>query len=558
MTPTPLPPDADAQAAQVLARWMAIVAIAACAVALLLAMPSLQLVSPRLRQTAFWTLFAEEEPTGSAVGLLLLAAGFACASRAPSRLLAAIDAVGRRPWPLIVGFAVCAAAAAWFVYAAYPLCMDEYAPWFQARAFAAGKLTGRVPPAFIPWIVPSYSGWFLDIARDGRIVSAYWPGFALLLTPFTLLRVPWLLNPLIGATSLFFLWRLARKILPQRSWGWVLLLAVASPVFLVDAISFYAMSAHLLFNLIFADLLIDAPSARRTALAGAVGSFALSLHNPVPHALFALPWIAWIASRPRSRHLLALALGYVPLTLVLVVGWALVRADVQAASPGGHAALPLWEVAQEFYRSAFSIPDRAVLVARVAGLTKLVLWGTPGLLAIAAFGADQALRRKAPDPLRLFAWSALLTIAAYFFFPQDQGHGWGYRYFHSAWGALPLLAALPLLSAGREHLERIVLWTAMASLLVAVPLRLAQVRSFIHRHLAQIPAAPDARREVVFVRPDRGFYSLDLVENDPFLRGRRLTLFSHGDAADADFASRLHPKPTLAVNGDVASVWIVP
>jgi len=45
-------------------------------------------------------------------------------------------------------------------------------------------------------------GAFLAGAPDGRIVSTYWPGFALLLVPFSALRVPWLLNPLLGGATL--------------------------------------------------------------------------------------------------------------------------------------------------------------------------------------------------------------------------------------------------------------------------------------------------------------------------------------------------------------------
>src|SRR5438067_426521 len=75
--------------------------------------------------------------------------------------------------------------------------------------------------------------------------------------------------------------------------------------------------------------------------------------------------------------------------------------------------------------------------------------------------------RRAEPAVRLFAASALLTLAGYFFVPYDQGHGWGYRYFHASWGALPLLAACALEHpAAGASLRRMTLIAALASLLL--------------------------------------------------------------------------------------------
>src|SRR2546430_11346262 len=53
------------------------------------------------------------------------------------------------------------------------------------------------------------------------------------------------------------------------------------------------------------------------------------------------------------------------------------------------------------------------------------------------------------------AASALVTILGFLFVPYDQGHGWGFRYFHSAWMTLPVLAAAALtprrLARSEEH-----------------------------------------------------------------------------------------------------------
>jgi len=83
--------------------------------------------------------------------------------------------------------------------------------------------------------------------------------------------------------------RLAKRLFQSvEAAGLVTLFTVASPVFFADGISYYSMTAHMLANALFALLLLQ-PTTKRLIAAGIVGSFALSLHNPVPHALFALP-----------------------------------------------------------------------------------------------------------------------------------------------------------------------------------------------------------------------------------------------------------------------------
>ncbi len=513
-------------------------------------------------ETAFWVLFREEEPPAALLGLLIISASLFFAGLVPHRILSWIEALGRRPLPLLLCFAAAASAASLLVYRAYPLSMDEYAPWFQAKAFAAGKLTGQVPPELLPRLVPRFDDYFLETARDGRIIEAYWPGFALLLAPFMWLGAPWLLNPLLGAASLAVLWHLARKLLPERAWGWVLLFALASPAFLLNAVSFYSMSAHLLCSLVFAALLLDGPGPGRTALAGAVGSLALVLHNPVPHALFAAPWVIWIALHPRQRHLVALLLGYLPLGLLAGVGWSVLRASIQLQNPAGAQHMALSALAFSMLDRAFALPRLSQLWARLAGFTKLVLWASPGLIAVACIGTVVVLRDRSPTrtPLRLLALSAVLTLGAYLFVPWDQGHGWGYRYFHSAWGTLPLLAAVPLLQArnGDDRPARAMMAAALASLLLATPLRLGQVRSFIGRHLAQIPEAKVAGSSLVFVRPWRGFYSVDMVQNDPFLESNRWMFYSRDDETDAQLARALSPGARIVASSDVATVWEIP
>ena len=365
-------------------------------------------VRPGEKLHIFWHLYLRDEPAAAALGLaIVLGAVFLTRLAWSSRLDDAVERLAARPWPFIALATAALAVAAVIVYRRHPLSMDEYAPLFQARAFARGSWWGEVPPAVLPRLVPIRSGHFLEASADGRVISSYWPGFALLLAPFAALGVPWLLNPLLGGATLFIVWRLAGKLLPSRAApGWALLLTAASPAFAVEAISYYSMAAHLLFNLLFVSLLLE-PTPRRLFAAGAVGSFALVLHNPVPHLLFALPWIAWIALRHGARRLAALSLGYLPLSAVLGLGWAWIRSRIAGSGAQGPG---IGEFATGLARAAFTMPGADVFLARAAGVLELILWAVPGLLLAACWGGWRS-RRGGDRAMLLLAASGACTIA---------------------------------------------------------------------------------------------------------------------------------------------------
>jgi hypothetical protein len=502
----------------------------------------------------FEFLFRRDEPSGawlSAAAILVATAGAYLLPRIDDGL---VSSLSRRPAVFILLFTVACALAANFVYRNHPLSMDEYSALFQARAFAHGKLAGHVPAELVRRLVPG-PGWFLQASTTGDIVSNYWPGFALLLTPFVWLGCPWLLNPLIGGASLLLLWYLARTLFAGASApGWAVLLAAASPAFVVNAISYYSMSAHLLASLGYVALLLE-PTPRRLVLAGALGSFALVLHNPVPHAVFALPWIVAIALRQQSvRNLGLLAIGYLPGTLFLGIGWGWVKSNITNPGGGTQGLVAASEGAVKLFSNAISLE---FLWARAAGWAELALWAVPGLLGVALVGFWM---RKRDPRVQLLAWSALLTLVAYLFVPFSQGHGWGFRYFHSAWGVLPLFgaAALSEPSLYRGFLARMLLIATLASLIVCNGLRFLQVRSFIDDQLAQIPDPPGRGSfQIVFVRMQRGYYTVDLVQDDPFLRGNRWMLLSHGDREDEGFIRGHFPAARIAAENEVATVWQV-
>lgn len=520
-------------------------------------------------RASFSPIFGYLLYTGDAVGnwvLLILACCAYLLRRRSGAILEAIRIAGSRPWLVAAILFPLLCLGTLRVYHDQPLSMDEYAAVFQAKAFAAGRLSGAFPPDLLDGLIPvRFQNLFLTVSRTtGEVASTYWPGFALLLAPFVWLNATWAANPAIGALAVPAVHRLTREVTgSSEAAAWATVFAAASPVFVVDSISYYSMQAHLLCNTVFALLLLR-PTVPRAAAAGLVGSVALTLHQPVPHLLFLLPFACWLAMQPGSRATLAaLAIGYLPFGLLLGLGWQfhlgeLVRTGA-AAVVSVVPAPSLAETSLDRISGNLTLPNASTLRARVAGLTKVWTWGAAGLLVLAAYGYAAGRRNPA---IKLLGAALLATFFGYFFFPMDQGHGWGYRYFHSAWVALPVLAATGLL-AGRgdsgDELRGMAAWLVVLSLVFANALRLAEVEAISARHLAQVPplvkAASRDARQIVFVRVGVGFYVRDLVQNDPFLGATRIIMVYEGAERTADLMSRRFPEYVKEITSDWGELW---
>jgi hypothetical protein len=155
------------------------------------------------------------------------------------------------------------------------------------------------------------------------------------------------------------------------------------------------------------------------------------------------------------------------------------------------------------------------------------------------------------------------------FVPVDQGHGWGYRYFHSAWLVLPLLAAAFLYSATKEasrpeqpvpepaslgDVRAYVVACALLSLFAGVGLRASQMNGFLTSHLSQYPHYAGTEPRIV-VQSGVGFYAYDLVQNDPFLRQDVVRMINIGEDATADAIKRHFPTYHRVYADQYGQVW---
>ena len=511
----------------------------------------------------FLFLFSTYDYAGALCGLLILIAAALVPARFSFRPL--LRWIGEHPVKVASLTTAVLCAGAGLVYRNHPLSMDEFSPLFQSEIFASGHLTGQFPTPLLDWLIPPpFQEYFLNVSHaNGNVTSSYWPSFALLLTPFTALGIPWACNPFICGLTLLAAHRLALRIFHDvETAGLSILLTVASPVFFADGISYYSMSAHLLANTVYA-LLLSQPTPHRAFMAGLVGSVALTLHNPVPHILFAVPWFLWIARQPDSaRRVGALLAGYLPLVLLLGFGWFVFASQLTHEGTGVTAAA----ATADSYVSvggAFRLPTASVLLARAIAIGKVCVWAVPGLVILAGIGGWRWRRH----PLcRLLTASALVTLLGYLIIPFDQGHGWGYRYFHSAWIVLAILGAGALAPMVAPESDRNIVFAdpstrtfvvacALLTLTLGVGLRAVQMRQFISESMSQEPAYAGTERRVIIIDPTGSFYGQDLIRNDPWLRGNTIRMITHGPAADAQMMRANFPELHRVWAGRFGSVW---
>lgn len=212
--------------------------------------------------------------------------------------------------------------------------------------------------------------------------------------------------------------------------------------------------------------------------------------------------------------------------------------------------------------SAISAPSPAILNARLIGLAKVWLWAVPGMMLLAVTGA---WRWRHDTRVLTLAASALVTILGFLFVPYDQGHGWGFRYFHSAWMTLPVLAAAALTPVSQTHqdtsggngeeLRTFVVACALLSLLAANTLRAVQIGEFMTEHLAQLPRAPDIVPRIEIIDTSNSFYGADLVQNEPHLRGGVIRMISHGATADHKLLAQYYPGYRRVYVDHHGEVW---
>ena len=466
---------------------------------------------PRLAFNVFYYLFARNEPAGLLV-VALFSTGAALWFRRSQPL------VEGRPvengiltgWVciavVVVVFAI-AAIGTQTVFHNYLVTADEYLADFQARIFLHGKFQAEVPSAWVsaerflnlPFFVRYYPA-------NHSWNSVYLPVYAAMRAVFQSVGLQSLLNPFLAALTVLALYGTARNIWPESKTNALVAigLLVSSSQFLVMSMTSYSMPAHLALNAIWL-WLYSRPDRGWFYLAPLVGVLAIGLHQPIVHALFALPFLLRLVLQRRWRAVLIFA----PIYLAGCALWFAWQARYQV---GGNAGIG----------SFFKILNPRMPIIQSMNLLLIIGWASLATPFLAVLGASQFF--KVRPIIQDSILSCLLTFAFYFFFYLDQAHGWGYRYFHGAIVCFLIVAVAGFnrLSnlVGQHRATKFVLVAIAASLLIQFPLRCFEAERFVRPYARTAAAIHAIPKDIVAFDWRDAWYSADLIRNDPFLEQR--------------------------------------
>jgi hypothetical protein len=394
------------------------------------------------------------------------------------------------------------------VFHNFPLSMDEYMADFQARIFAAGKIKAAIPLEWQKYglaLAPIYS---IYNPHDHTWMSTYLPVYALLRTPFQILGVTCILNPLLAASSIIVLAGVCRNLWPgnlTRMWIAVIILATSSQ-FLITSMTAYSMPAYLFLNLLWL-YFYTAKTRTASLLVPWVGFFAIGVHHPHVHLLFAAPFFIRLVMEKNIRKVCYWGSVY-GAGVLFWIGWMAMSRDALVA-PGLPSAL-----------TYFGIPRLRQVITQLAALNLFLSW-QPYILVLLVylFFSDWS---KASPLLRDLAWGVLLTMLFHLFFLDNQGHGWGYRYCHSILGNFALMSVagfyrmMDLL--GRRTSNFLMCLSILLALFIQMPARSWQARGFTTPFYKSASLLASRPENIVILQANLFWYYWDSVRNDPLFR----------------------------------------
>jgi hypothetical protein len=128
-----------------------------------------------------------------------------------------------------------------------PHVQDSVGYLFQAKTFALGRLWVPTPaqPQF-------FTHEFIVMDAVGRWFSKYSPGWPALLAIGSIAGAPWVVDPILGALSLYLLYRLGREIYRPRVGLIAAALGLTSPFFIFLSGSMMSHTSGLFFTLLMA------------------------------------------------------------------------------------------------------------------------------------------------------------------------------------------------------------------------------------------------------------------------------------------------------------------
>jgi len=304
------------------------------------------------------------------------------------------------------------AVLARYVFDRFPYSGDEYSLALQGELFARGLLEAPAP-AHLEWLRVDH------VLIDAFIRSKYPPGAAFLLGLGERGGVAWLITPLEGVVGVTLVWHTVRRLLGPRE-GLIALIAIGlAPLHAVQAATFYAHTATVMFLAIafagVAGWLRGARTGWLVIVGAALGCAFLT--RPIDGLLFGLAMVSLRSWRAVIVPALA-ALPFVAIHLWYQAQFGSALTDGYAAYEPTLFALYGRDIAPHPF-SIVNLWDPVQLWNHLDICRAFVVgWTVPGAVLVALFGAlamatpaARTIRRFSLVLIAVYVAALLLTIA---------------------------------------------------------------------------------------------------------------------------------------------------
>ena len=405
----------------------------------------------------------------------------------------------------------------------YPLTRDEHMVVFDVAVFRGGRLAVPLPPPWRPFANALTPAFVLPLPGHAAWVSNYMPTNAMLRTAFGAVLDPALMNPALVGIGALALFDIGRRIFPETpsAQAIALLLYASSAQVLVTAMTAYAMTGHLILNLVWLALFLR---GTRSGHVGAmvIGFIAIGLHQVVFHPLFALPFIDHLRRRDHWRAAVAYLISYAAFGLFWLSYHHIVALSAGISSTSGETSGTGGFVADRVLPLLMT-RDPRTLAMTAANLVRFISWENLALVPLMALGAN-AVRRD-DGIARPLAFGVVLTIVAMTILLPYQGHGWGYRYLHGLIGNCALLAAYGWRDfPDRPRLRAFVTVASLATVCGSLPFLAWQAHRFVHPYAVVNRALQNSAADMVVIETQGYGFAVDEVRNQPDLTNRPIRL----------------------------------
>lgn len=427
---------------------------------------------------------------------------------------------------LILGAAVVVALGTSFLVRDTPVSHDENMSKFDTQILSTGHLMAPIPPewrAFSWALKPAFR---LPVPGDLAWISTYLPGNAALRAGLGWIFGPAAVNAILVGSALLALLAVARRLWPERREAWVVavVLMASSSQVLGMGMTPFAMTAHLLLNLVWLGLYLRNTNAGHAG-AIAVGFWATGLHQLIFHPLFVTPFIAQMLLDRRWRLAALYVASYGAIGIFWIIYWQLLLAGHSIAPEAAGAmgtSFFISRVASMLRDFSISGPE-----TMLQNLLRFAAWQNPLLVVLLVPG--MTLGWRAGGVLRALAVGIVLTLVAMLILLPYQDIGWGYRYVHGLIGSAALLAAFAWTALTDQASEsgRRAAWGVMAAItavavLLLAPVHARQMYAYISPYTRANQAIAASTAGAVVIETISVGHGIELVRNDPDLRNRPL------------------------------------